>query len=73
VTAGELDQAVTLFDRLQSAGLTPGEETYNTLLKGCAKLPNYDLANQLFARMKATPGLTISEVAYNSMIEICVK
>ena len=48
------------------------EVTYNTLIKGCSKLGEYDQAALFFQEMKSN-GVKPNKITYNSMMDLFVK
>ncbi len=57
---------------MQKRGLKPDEILYNSLLDGCSKSAQIDLAFDLYEQM-LLEGIKPSTITFNSLIDACVR
>ena len=62
-----------MFDVMKKKDITPDEVLFNSLLDGCSKNNNLDLAFKLYNQMIYENKICPSTVTFNSLIDACVR
>ena len=57
---------------MYALGIIPDEIAFNTMLDGCSKSGNLDLAFKVFEKMKQM-NIKAGIITYNSLIDACVR
>lgn len=67
------EKAIDLFDEMRSQNVEIDEFSLNTFLCACMVAPTGGTASSVFKRLEADPGITLSELHYDTVITACEK
>lgn len=73
--AGNMEMAESVFEQLFGEFLRPDEVTFAVLLRGYGgkSPPQWGAIDSTLTRMRSTFGMEPSAVAYNALLEVCVR
>lgn len=73
VTFEKLDKAFEIYTKMRkNQNLVPDHITFNTLIKGCCKVKDFEQANNYFQDMRALD-VKPNRITYNSLMDLAVK